>query len=803
MKNKKWTDKLINSYSEFIIKWRWPVIFLAVSSALFVGSFVRFLEPSNDYRLFFSEEYPQLKSFEEMQNVYTKNDNILFVIAPKDGVVFKKSTLSAIEDLVEKSWRIPFTLRVDAVTNYQHTEVDNDDLTVEDLIYEVENMDADNIRAALIIATMEPLMKNRIISENGKVTGINVTLHLPEKDVNEVSVAVKYARKLKEEFLTSFPEHDVYLTGFTMLSNAFTEYSLKDMATLVPLMYLAIVIISYIALRSIGGTIITLSLILLSVIVGMGFAGFMGIKITPPSSVAPTMIMTLAVADSIHLLLSMLDEMKKGKTKRAALKESLRINMQPVFLTSLSTAVGFLSMNFSESPPFHDLGNMTAVGISAAFIFSVTILPALAAVIPFKVAAVKKFESNVKYLEKFSDFVTGNSRKLLWVTSAVLIISVYAASKNELNDQFIDYFDESIEFRIDTDYTSENLTGIYQIEHSIGAGESGGISNPEYLKYLDEFDRWYENQPEVIHVNSYTKIIKRLNKNMNQDNEDFYRVPEKRDLAAQYLLLYEMSLPFGLDLNNMINVDKSATRFTVTLDKITTKELRELSTRAETWLRNNAPRYMFAFGSGTSIMFAHISKRNINGMLLGTGLAIFIISFILIFAFKSPKFGMFSLIPNLAPGIIAFGIWGMLVGQIGIALSVVSGMTIGIVVDDSIHFLSKYLRARREKNLDSKEAVKYAFISVGKALIVTSVILVIGFSVLSMSSFELNAGMGKLTAITIIVALIVDFTMLPALLVTIDGAKVLKFRRKLVNRSKNSNALPVFAEIEKSQTNRS
>jgi predicted RND superfamily exporter protein len=256
---------------------------------------------------------------------------------------------------------------------------------------------------------------------------------------------------------------------------------------------------------------------------------------------------------------------------------------------------------------------------------------------------------------------------------------------------------------------------------------------------------------------------------MHADDPTWHRLPNERDLAAQYLLLYEMSLPYGLDLNNQINVDKSATRVTVAAEDITSMQIRQLADAGEAWLREHAPASMHTEGVGASVMFAHISDRNIKGMLKGTGLAFLFVSVILIVAFRSARFGVLSLIPNLVPAIVAFGVWALVVGRVNIALSVVAAMTFGIVVDDTVHFLSKYLRARRERGLSPDDAVRYAFSNVGRALIATTIILAAGFAILSFSAFDLNAGMGRLTAVTIVIALAADFFFLPPLLLRIEA----------------------------------
>jgi predicted RND superfamily exporter protein len=368
-----------------------------------------------------------------------------------------------------------------------------------------------------------------------------------------------------------------------------------------------------------------------------------------------------------------------------------------------------------------------------------------------------------------ANLVTGKRKLVFWSMLVVIAVLTTGILRIELNDNFFKYFDESFDFRRATDFALENLTGFDMIEYSLESGEPGGINNPEYLAKLEEFADWYREQPRVVNVNTITDTMKRLNKNMHGDDESYYRIPVERDLAAQYLLLYEMSLPFGLDLNNQINVDKSSTRMTVTLKDPSAKELREVDSKAEAWLKANAPQSMATSGTGVSIVWAHIAERNIKSMLGASFWALVLISGILIFALRSLKLGLVSLIPNLTPALVAFGVWGIIVGQVGLGLSIILPMTIGIVVDDTVHFLSKYLRARREQDMTPARAVRYSFNTVGTAMWVTTVALVAGFLVLAFSGYKMSSDMGLMSALTIALALVMDFLLLPTLLMIVDG----------------------------------
>ena len=740
-----------------------PLVILMVMAAAYGGSKLTF---RSDYRVFFGSENPQLQAYEEMQATFTKNDNVAFVIAPRDGKVFTEKTLAAIHSLTEAAWQIPFSSRVNSITNYQHTTAEEDDLVVEDLVLERENLPDMDIESLKRIALNEPLLVNRLISEDASVTIVSTTIQLPGVDtVTELPQVVEKVRAIKAQITEEYPHLDIYLSGVVMMNNAFTEASLNDNATLVPLMFGIVALVMILMLRTISGSIATLLIVMFSILTTMGLAGWTGFYLTGPSASAPTIILTLAVADCIHILATMMYEMRQGVEKKAALLDSLKLNFQPILLTSMTTAIGFLSMNFSDSPPFHDLGNIVAMGVMLAFFFSVTAFPALLSLLPMKVKADTGRKSH--FMENIADFVIVKRRLLLPVFSGLIVLLFTFVPRNVLNDDFVQYFDQSVPFRQATDFMQERLSGIGSLEVVMHSSEQSGISKPDYLRTMLEFDEWARQQPEVDHTDMISEVFLRLNKNMHGDDPDYYRLPENRELAAQYLLMYEMSLPYGLDLNNQLDVDKASSRMVITIKNITSQEYLLLEQRIYDWFAKNAPQYRAAVAS-PSLMFAHIGQRNIDSMLIGTILALLLISLLLAFALRSMKFGLISLLPNLAPAGMGFGIWYFIDGQVGLGLSIVVGVSLGIVVDDTVHFLSKYLHARRHKGKDAIEAVRYAFSRVGRALWITTVVLVAGFMVLAQSTFKLNAEMGLMTAIIILLALIIDFLFLPPLLILLD-----------------------------------
>jgi predicted RND superfamily exporter protein len=754
-------------YANWVIRNRFLIIVVCLVTIAGLASGAGKLRFDTSYRVFFSDDNPQLIAFENVENTYVKDDNVIMILAPRDGNIFTREHLRAIEEVTAASWQVPYSNRVDSISNFQFTEAVEDDLVVRDMAKDSQTLNDEQIAKIRAAVLAEPALVKRLISERGHVTGINVTVQLPpDERAAATGIIAEAIRGIVAESKERHPDIDIYLSGMVMLDQAFFESAMTDFSTLVPLSFALMMVIIALLVGGFFGTLVTFLVIAFSIAAAMGLGGYIGFPLTGMSTSAPIIILTVAVANCVHLLVTFIHEMHGGSAKLEAMEESLRVNLQPVFLASATTAIGFMTMNFSEVPPFNHLGTLVTIGVVVSFLLTVSFLPALMTLLPVRVK--KGGEDDYRLMDALAEYVIAKRRGLLIVMSSIVMAIVVNLPRNELNDIFHHYFDESVTFRADSDFMIDNLSGLDFINYSLDSGESGGISNPAFQRDVEKFALWMEQQPEIRHVDRFTNIMKRLNKNMHGDDEAFYSLPEERDLAAQYILLYEMSLPYGLDLNNQVNVDKSSTKITATTEVLSSRDMIELNDRTLAWAKENAPSFVNIESAGISLMFSYIGQRNIVAMLIGTTVALVLISGILIIALRSPTLGFVSLLPNLAPAAVGFGLWGIFVGQVGLSLSIVAGMTFGIVIDDTVHFLSKYLRARRESGLSSEDAVRYAFRTVGRALVVTTMTLVVGFSVLATSKFQMNSGMGLMTGIIITLALIMVFLMLPPLLMKIE-----------------------------------
>ncbi|MEZ9702205.1 MMPL family transporter [Vibrio sp. 10N.261.46.E12] len=783
---------LNNSWHSIPTKRSFIVLLVVFSIIILSALGAKNLYFRGDYNIFFEGTNKQLMAFDEIQTTFAKTDNLAIVVAPEGGNVFTPETLTLIQNLTVDAWQIPYSSRVDSLANYQHTEAVEDDLLVEDLLYEEYEHTPERIAKVKQIALNEPLLKNALVSASGDVTIVNVTVQLPEVDKTaEVQEVIAAINAMIGKYQEQYPNVEFHKAGIIAMNNAFMTSAQQDSSTLVPLMLLVVLVFLTLMLRSFFSVVATLIVIISSIVATMGLSGWAGMFLSTATVNVPTLVLTLAVADCVHVIVTMRQAMQRGMEKAQAIQYSIKLNAMPILITSVTTAIGFLMMNMSDSPVLRDFGNLSALGVLIACFLSVTMLPALLKLLPVKRLPVNpKAEEQVTFMDKLGDFVVTNRKALLPISTLVIVGAAALIPLNKVNDESVKYFDTSSEFRQAADFMEQTVSGMTTISIAVKTNESQAIADPVFLQAIGDFTEWLRVQPETDHVATLSDVYMRLNKNMHGDDDSYYKLPLNRELAAQYLLLYEMSLPYGLDLNNQINVDKSSIKMVLTVDNLGSVELVELEERIYSWFAANAPQYEVV-ASSPSLMFAHIGETNMASMLSTLPITLVLISGLMIFALRSVRLGMISLVPNIAPAIIGFGLWALISGEINLGLSVVVTLTLGIVVDDAVHFLSKYQRARLERK-SAEEAVRYAFHTVGRALWITTVVLVAGFSVLAMSSFRLNSDMGLLSAIVIFIALVVDFILLPSLLMIFD--KQTHYSDKPEHKSKPSKAELTTAE---------
>ena len=756
----------VNYLAETIIRYR-PLCIII--SLLLLAGLAQGLSKINfnpDINAFFPENDTLTTSHLSIEDTYSSMDNAVIGIGVKEGTVFTNEVLSLIEDLTERAWKTPHSLRVDSLSNYSYVSADGDDLYIEPFLEGSSTYDLKTLKEKELIIEEEELAYGAIISKDKKTSLINIVFDPPRKDIEaEYQESLNYVLGFLEEARKNHPEVDLIISGIVYMEYQSPMLLKAQMPKLMPTAILVILLTLFLLLRSLVAVAGSFLVILMSVVSAMGSIGFMSGDIAQPFIMVPILIATLAVADCVHLFTLYFQNLDSSRKSKEAMLESLKLNLQPLFLTSLTTAIGFLSLNLAPVEPLRGIGNGVAVGVFLAFIFTVLLLAPIVSYFNVKQSKNINFQKNIA--RKLGRFSIKNYKRLLVIVPVISCFLMAFIPLNKTNDNPLEFYSERYTTSAaDSKWISQRIGGTFPVSYELNS--QGIVSDPEFLREVDKFSEWLASNKEVLHVSSLSKIMKNLNKTLHGKQEEWNIIPTEPDLSAQYLFFYEMSLPYGLDLTNSISQNKESIKLVASLKELGSLEYREFAKKVENYASQNMPEDMVSIGTGTRPIFAFMSNMLITQLIYALGIGIVLITATIILFFRSLRYGMLTSVTNLLPIGVAFGIWAIVSGEISMLVGIGMGTTLGIIVDFTVHFLSKYLHARRQKNLSAEEAVEYAFETVGFALIITSFSLILGFLVLLQAFFIPIHGFVLFSSIAFLSALIIDLLLFPALLITWD-----------------------------------
>ncbi|MEM7497891.1 MAG: MMPL family transporter [Pseudomonadota bacterium] len=754
----------VERFARVVVAWRRSVVALAILLVGLCSIGLLDWRVTGDARIFFGKNNPELQALERLEATYAKLNGIIFVFAPREGDIFTEETLTAVLDLSEQGWLLPHAVRVDSLSEYRVIEGDEESISVRPLFEPGETFDEARLAEIRADTLNEDAILGRLVSPSGHVTGVTVLVTMPG-DKAAVSELAERSRALADRIETDYPGIDVRLTGGVLADDTFALAGERDKNTLFPVAGVLVVLSLLFFLRSGRMTLAVVAVLGATIASGVGVATLFGATLNAATTAAPVAILVLALASVFHVLIGAAHAAEEGAAPAPAMIRSLEENFVPVSAASITTVIGFLSLNFSDSPPLREMGNIIAVGTLFSWLFCLTFLPALFSYLaPVRPRA---FGGLAQTLDRVARFSARRRRAILLAALVVLPIALIGAARIVPDDNFVQYFDDTYEFRRDTDFTEANLTGLNVIHFALRAGEEAdSVYDPTFLRRVDRFAAWLEAQPEVGHASAITETIKELNRALEGGRQEYYRIGETAEKNAQALFFYELSLPPGHDLNSALSIDRSETKISAIVPGLSSREILELGERARAWLAAEEPEIATS-ATGLSIAFAYVSRRNIEDMIVGTLAALTLVSLVMLFIFRSVRLGVVSLAPNIVPGLLAFGLWGYLVGQINLSSTVVSAMTFGIIVDDTIHLVMRY-RQGRLAGRSPEEAVRYSLTTAGLAITLTTVAIVLGFAVLTLSGFQLTRFLGGLSSLVVLFALVADALILAALLVSLD-----------------------------------
>lgn len=757
-------------FAKLLIKYRYLSIGLVIIVVCLLATGLTKLTFNPDLETYFPEGHPAVIRYNEIDDMFIPTDNLIIAVHSNEGTLFNGDSLKVIEELTRKSWTIPYSVRVDSLTNYSYVKSVNDDLIVEPFIEEAEKKSIEFIEKRKDLVAGEDIIYKSLISEDKKTSVVSIIVDPPgpnKEDQN--SELINYILGFIEPIKESNENLDIRLLGNPYLDYISPRIVKAEMPVVMPLMLLLIFLIVFLMIRSYVAVLATFVVILMSLIATFGSIGILGNPLNQMVTTIPILIITLALADCIHLFSIYFQNRVKGISSKESMEKSLEMNIQPLFLTTISTCIGFLCLNFIEVAPLRDFGNAVAIGIGFAFIFTIFLIAPIVSF--FEVKTASKVTKQTRFSTSVGSFILKNGNKLIFSITSISFLILLCIPMNELDENPTQMYAEGFtSFSSDTLWLDEKLSVTFPVNF-LATNEEGQVSDPDFLKILDKFSVWLEEREQVNHVTSLANNMKNLNKSMHGDDPEWKKIPENADLSAQYLFFYEMSLPMGLDLNSSISQDRKSTKISATLKDMSANEFKEFNNEVLGYLQQNNLENMISEPSSFRVIFTYMVEAIVNSLLYGLFIGILLITLIIGLFFRSYLLPALSIFPNILPIGMGFGLWGLFVGDVGFMVAVGMGSTLGVIVDFTVHFLSKYELARKEFKKSVEESVIYSFETVGFALIIMTVVLALGFSVLNLVTFIPIQDFAKFSVICFTGGLIINFLFLPNLLMKFDKRK--------------------------------
>lgn len=753
-------------------RYPWWAFAIGLIVTMLMAAGIAKLKLEMDYEVFFAPEAPEIIQFRNFQTDFGREDTLFFAISSPSGeTLINEHSLLAIDDFTQRARAIPFVRRVASIANYPLVDSANDEINITAAYY----VDDGQIVAGRSMAEIEERLlqeatvEHKLLSSDGDSVGILATLVLDgERRATSAKEAWIATESLMSEMRSLYPMYEFRVTGSTALDAAFEQANTYDLSVLFPVAGTLMMLLAALIFRSIMFY-IAMSLVVCAAAVScLGFAGWAGIPLSSVSITSPVIVTILAIAELMHLFVATRQQRDGDRERRsyAAIKKVF----VPALLTTVTTIAGLLMLNFSATPPFRHLGNIASVGVVMAFVATFLLGAPLLRMVSAKSASKTLLDRAVAAIAEF--VVTGRGRLSALIVGVGMVLTAGCIFLNEIDDNYVHYFDETFEFRRHSDFIDAHLSGIYSLEYSLKSS-SGDIYSAQYLNAVREFSDWARAQPGVRSIDTVEDTIAQVHRAFNNDDEHFRHAPDDSDLIKQYSMLYEMSVPQDFDFRNRVSSESDTSRVTLFLSNLSIAEIAALEDSASNWLVSHpyfGSEPLHSSATGTSILFSHIGLNNIRSMLFGTLLLFAMASALMWLIFKTPSIAVSATLANIIPALATLGLWGLLVGRLGMGAAAIVTVTLGLMIDDTIHLGYRYTKLKHQ-GLKTQEAVQSALRQVGPALIVTTLILVVGFLLIAMSSFEINASLGLMVATTVAMALLFDLLILPVTLLKFDTEK--------------------------------
>jgi hydrophobe/amphiphile efflux-3 (HAE3) family protein len=767
----------MEKYINFIQKFRWAIAIIIPLFVLLLASNLKNLSFEGSYRIWFGEDSKILNNYDDFRNIFGNDDGIVITFKDESGI-FHEKALSSIQRLTDKLWETKYVTRVDSITSYQHVHADieyPDEIIVEDFIQNIDSESQEYFDDRKNIALKDPQIVNSLISKDGTTTMIVARLIAKAGENEDISFELMgYINDIIKDEVEK-TGYKYWVSGGAAITTSFVTIAQDDGGFFTPLAIVSVMVLLFLLFRRVGGMLIPMAVVVFTMLIVLSIQVMLGYKLNNFTANIPVFIIAIGIADAVHVYIIWFAYRKEGMENKLAVQRTLEKNFLPIFLTSLTTSVGFASLTISEIVPVATLGIATASGAILAFFLSVVLMPALLLLLNKDIQKSDKKEldkkSSDERYQKYAKFLVQNDKKILFFTTLLFGFFALGLFHVKVDSNTIRYFDKEVEIRKATEFISENLTGSMSYEIVVDSKAKDGIKDPEFLRYVDRFyNEFYEKYPDVRHIISLLDTVKQFHKVMNGDEQKFYTVPDSKELVAQYLLLYSLSLPQGMEINDKMDIEERLLRVSAKINLVDTSKDLEMIEWVEKWWESTP---YSAKVNGQTAMFAYMQSDVTDTLIYSISIAMTLVSVMMLIIFKNIRMLFIFILPNILPIILVVGVMGWLGITIDMGVAVSGAIVLGVAVDDSIHFFVKYFDARK-KGFSLEESFAYVFKYAGTAILFTTIILSLSFLLFMGSEFAPNYNFGIVTASALVIAFIADLLLLPALLSVMEKRNSLK-----------------------------
>lgn len=754
----------MNKFFNNILNFRWAIL---IATLLISAGFAYLMSTNSrmetDLDEYMPQDHPAFVYSDQAESWFNINDGIIIAIENKSGI-YNAATLDTIKHLTIRLQRLPEIDKKEVTSLYTADNIVGSEGSMEvNSFYKRVPKSEEGLATLRQQVLDNDMVYRRLVSEDETVTVIIAEIKDDVFSQEFYEDILKLAKNSETESI------NIHVAGRPIVEGTMALLGPADMTRMVPIVILVIVLVLFFTLRSVSGTLVTMMVVFLSTIWAFGLMAAVNIPIYAVSTMIPVMLIAIGVADGIHLYshLQLFIQKRPDATKKEAVLDMLSHMWKPVVMTSVTTAVGFVSLLTSQVYPIKYFGIFTAFGVLMAMTFSLIFLPASIMIFGLprvKVNKHKKQSDNHAFAFGFAARVLKYKSLSIIVTAVIVFASIFGMQKIWIDSSFLDKFEKDSDIVLTDQFINSHFGGTSNVNLILDAeGTKDVFKNPQTLRLIDKMQKEVTGSlREVGNSFSLADYINRMNMVMNADDQEFNRIPDDQNMIAQYLLLYEMSGD-PENLNKVVDYNYAKTNVTFQLKGDDSKTINKALELIETFrddFKNMGVSMNYAGSGYKGLVFTDLI---LEGQIQSIILSLILIVILIGVMFRSVKIGLISSVPLIITALMSFGLMGFLGIPLNSTTALLSSIAIGIGIDYAVHFIQQY-KANAAKSNDLLLIAQQTMAHSGRAISFNAIVVISGFMVLLFSVFPPNRELGALVSLNMFTSFIGTVTIMLVLL---------------------------------------